>query len=256
MQGKQKTLDSFDAESRAVPEGTHPEALSTSDTQSEEEVAHSDLIEEVLDDGNIVKALRRVVANNGAPGVDGKSVDDLAMWLKEHTDDLKEEIRSGNYVPVPVRRKEIPKPNGGVRNLGIPTAKDRLVQQMIAQVLTPIYDPTFSESSFGFRPGRSAQDAVRQCKAYYDEGYHVVVDLDLEKFFDKMNHELLMNILRERIKDQVLIRLIKRFLRAGVAMPNGIVEATPMGSPQGGPLSPCCPTSTSTGSTRNSRRGG
>lgn len=238
MQGKQKTLESFDAESRAVPEGTHPEALSMSDAQSEEAVAYGDLIEKVLDDENIVRALRRVVANNGAPGVDGKSVDDLALWLQDHTEDLKEEIRSGNYIPVPVRRKEIPKPNGGVRNLGIPTAKDRLVQQMIAQVLTPMYDPTFSESSFGFRPGRSAQDAVRQCKAFYDEGYHIVVDLDLEKFFDNLNQRFLMNILRERIKDQVLIRLIKRFLRAGVAMPDGIVEATPRGSPQGGPLSP------------------
>ena len=238
MQGKQKTLESFDAESRAVPEGTHPEALSMSDAQSEEAVANGDLIEAVLDDENIAKALGRVVANNGAPGVDGMTVDDLAIWLQEHTEDLKDEIRSGSYIPVPVRRKEIPKPNGGVRNLGIPTVKDRLVQQMIAQVLTPIYDPTFSESSFGFRPGRSAQDAVRQCKAFYDEGYHIVVDLDLEKFFDNLNHRLLMNILRERIKDQVLIRLIKRFLRAGVAMPNGLVEATPMGSPQGGPLSP------------------
>ena len=118
MQGKQKTLESFDAESRAVPEGTHPEALSMSDAQSEEAVAYGDLIEKVLDDENIVRALRRVVANNGAPGVDGKSVDDLALWLQDHTEDLKEEIRSGNYIPVPVRRKEIPKPNGthgGVR---------------------------------------------------------------------------------------------------------------------------------------------
>ena len=138
MQGKQKTLESFDAESRAVPEGTHPEALSISDAQSEETVANGDLIEAVLDDENIAKALGRVVANNGASGVDGMTVDDLAIWLQEHTEGLKDEIRSGSYIPVPVRRKEIPKPNGGVRNLRIPTAKDRLVQQMIAQALCKV----------------------------------------------------------------------------------------------------------------------
>ena len=238
MQGNQKTLESFAEKDRAEPEGYREEAVSIPVAQSVEEVTYGNLIDAVLEDDNIDRALKKVVGNRGSPGIDGMSVDELESWLETNRRNLKDAIRSGEYVPTPVRRKEIPKPNGGVRNLGIPTAKDRLVQQMIAQVLEPIYDPTFSESSYGFRPGRSAQDAVMKVGEYYEQGYSVAVGLDLEKFFDTLNQRYLMNILRERIKDKVLIQLIKRFLRAGAVMPDGITQATPKGSPQGGPLSP------------------
>ena len=237
MQRSQKTMDSFlkgDRTESEVMEG----ATSISVAQSVEVSTYDDLIPRVIDDGNIDEALRRVVGNAGAPGVDGMTVHELESWIQTNRNELKTSISEGRYIPVPVRRKEIPKPTGGVRKLGIPTAKDRLVQQMIAQILTPIYDPTFSESSYGFRPGRSAQDAVLKVKEYFDEGFRFGVGIDLEKFFDNLNQRYLMNILRERIKDRTLVQLIKRFLRAGVVLPNGIVEATEMGSPQGGPLSP------------------
>jgi group II intron reverse transcriptase/maturase len=237
MQRGQKTMDSFLKGDRTESEGMEG-ATSIPVAQSVEVSIYDDLILKVIDDGNIEEALRRVVGNGGAPGVDGMTVHELESWIQTNKNELKTLISEDRYIPVPVRRKEIPKPNGGTRNLGIPTAKDRLVQQMVAQVLTPIYDPTFSESSYGFRPGRSAQDAILKVKEYYDEGYTFGVGLDLEKFFDTMNQRYLMNILRERIKDKTLIRLIKRFLRAGVALPNGITEATETGSPQGGPLSP------------------
>lgn len=238
MCGKRKTLDSYDERSGTECPNADAVALSIHLTQSEEKVIYHDLIESVLDDENIETALGRVVGNRGAPGIDGMSVFELQGWLHDNIDSLKQSIREGSYIPTPVRRKEIPKPNGGVRNLGIPTVRDRLVQQMVAQVLEPIYEPTFSDHSFGFRPGRSAQDAVLLARSYYEEGFTVMVDLDLEKFFDNLNQDYLMNILRERIKDQALITLVKRFLRAGVALPNGLIEATPKGSPQGGPLSP------------------
>ena len=154
-----------------------------------------------------------------------------------------------------MKRREIPKDNGGVRKLGIPTVRDRLVQQMIAQVLGPIYDPTFSDSSYEFRPGRSPIDAVMHVRELYEQGYHYAVGINLEKFFDTMQHDLLMNILRDQIKDKVLILTIKRFLRSGLTMPDGLVHPTPEGTPQGGPLVLSCPTSTSTGSTRSLRRG-
>jgi len=238
MQGNQKTLESFDEKHRTESEGYRAEAISIDAAQSMEEVTYDGLIEKVVDDDNIDTALRRVVGNRGAPGVDGMTVHELESWLKTNREELKQRIRSDGYIPTPVRRKEIPKPNGGIRKLGIPTARDRLVQQMVYQVLEPIYDPTFSESSYGFRPGRSAQDAVMKVGDYYDQGYIWAVGLDLEKFFDTLNQRFLMNILRERIGDKVLIRLIKRFLRAGVVLPNGLTEATLEGSPQGGPLSP------------------
>ena len=172
-----------------------------------------------------------------APGIDGMTVEDAPEWLKEHKGELLESIRNGKYKPSPVRRKEIPKPDGGVRKLGIPTVIDRIIQQAIAQVLIPIYEPKFSDGSYGYRPNRSAQDAIRKVRDYAEEGYRYAVSLDLSKYFDTLNHELLMNMLRETIHDKRLIDLIKKYLKSGV-MENGVVMKTEEGSPQGGNLSP------------------
>lgn len=238
MQGKQKTTESYRSGDRA-----EPEALSGADSiaytkPDGKETLYDGLIEAVLSEKNLGEAFRQVVANHGAPGSDGMTVEQLPAWFERNCTVLTDKIRKGTYKPLPVRRKEIPKPNGGVRNLGIPSVFDRVLQQAVAQVLVPIYEPTFSESSYGFRPGRSAQDAILQAKTYFEEGYGTVVDLDLEKFFDTLNQDILMNILRERIADKSLLRLIKSFLRSGVVMPDGIVRQTREGSPQGGPLSP------------------
>ena len=197
----------------------------------------ADLLEKVLDRNNLNKAYKRVKANKGASGVDGMTVEEALPWLKENGSELLEKIRNGKYKPSPVRRVEIPKDNGGTRQLGIPTVVDRIIQQAIAQVLIPIYEPKFSDGSYGYRPNRSAKDAVIKVKEYADQGYKYAVCLDLSKYFDTLNHELLMNMLREDIKDKMLIELIKRYLKSGV-MENGIVVATREGSPQGGNLSP------------------
>jgi group II intron reverse transcriptase/maturase len=232
-------MDSFAERNTTESEKGRTEATSMDVTQSvEEKTTYDDLIPFVIADDNIDMALKVVVGNRGAPGVDGMSVFGLEQWLNTNRQELKDTIASGNYIPTPVRRVEIPKPNGGTRNLGIPTVKDRLVQQMVAQVLGPIYDPTFSDASYGYRPGRSAQDAVMKVQEYYDQGYTQAVGIDLAKFFDSLNQQFLMNIIRIRIKDQVLIRLIKRFLRAGVVLPDGVVVSTTEGSSQGSPLSP------------------
>lgn len=237
MQRKQKTIDSYLQKDKAEPQG-YEEAPSIGISKSAEGTPYDNLIPLVISDENIDTALEHVVKNRGSPGVDGMSVHELGIWIKSHREELQDAIEFGNYMPSPVRRKEIPKDNGTMRNLGIPTVKDRLVAQMINQVLSQIYEPTFSDFSFGFRPGRSPIDAVNLEKEYYDQGYKYAVGIDLEKFFDHLNQQFLMNILRERIKDRVLILLIKRFLRAGVVLPNGILEATYEGSPQGSPLSP------------------
>ncbi len=197
----------------------------------------ADLLEKVLDRDNLNRAYKRVKANKGACGVDGMTIDKALPWLKEHRDELLESIRSGKYKPSPVRRVEIPKDNGGKRQLGIPTVIDRIIQQAIAQVLIPIYEPKFSNGSYGYRPHRSAKDAIMKVKEYADEGYKFAVCLDLSKYFDTLNHELLMNMLRQDIKDKRLIDLIKKYLKSGV-MENGIVMRTDEGSPQGGNLSP------------------
>ena len=202
-----------------------------------EERDGADLLEKVLDRDNLNRAFKKVKANKGAPGIDGMTVDDAPEWLKEHKGELLESIRNGKYKPSPVRRKEIPKPDGGVRKLGIPTVIDRIIQQAIAQVLSPIYEPTFSDGSYGYRPNRSAQDAIRKVRDYAEEGYRYAVCLDLSKYFDTLNHELLMNMLRETIHDKRLIDLIKKYLKSGV-MENGVVIKTEEGSPQGGNLSP------------------
>ena len=237
MRGKQKTLDSY-PEMDTTESEEHQGAQSMSVAETDERHTYDDLMEKVLDDENIAEALKRVISNRGAPGVDGMTVHELAAWLPANIDDLKDRIRSGKYKPGPVRRVVIPKPDGGVRELGVPNAVDRLLQQAVAQILTPIYDPVFSDNSFGFRPGRSAHDAIVRARTYYDEGYVWVVDLDLSKFFDTINQDILMNILRRDIRDWTLLELIKRFLRSGAALPDGLIVSTDRGSPQGGPLSP------------------
>ena len=220
----------------SVEHEEYAEACST-EKQEIEERDGADLLEKVLDRDNLNKAYKRVKSNKGASGVDGMTIDGALVWLKENGDELLEKIRNGKYKPSPVRRVEIPKNNGGVRKLGIPTVVDRIIQQAIAQVLIPIYEPKFSDGSYGYRPNRSAKDAIMKVKEHADEGYKYAVCLDLSKYFDTLNHELLMNMLRKDIKDKMLIELIKRYLKSGV-MENGIVMRTNEGSPQGGNLSP------------------
>lgn len=195
------------------------------------------LMEEVVQRGNAKAALKRVRQNKGSPGVDGMTVDELPEYLAEHWEAIREKILAGTYQPKPVKRQEIPKSGGGVRELGIPTALDRFVQQAILQVLQPRFDPTFSEHSHGFRPGRRAHDAVCEAQRYIQEGRRVVVDVDLEKFFDRVNHDVLMGKLSARIADKRMLGLIRRYLEAGI-MANGVVVERMEGTPQGGPLSP------------------
>jgi RNA-directed DNA polymerase len=191
----------------------------------------------ILSRENLIEALKRVEKNKGSHGIDGMSVKSLRRHLYENWDTLCDSLRKGTYQPNPVRRVEIPKPNGGVRLLGIPTAIDRFIQQAIAQVLTPLFDPTFSEHSYGFRPSRRGHDAVRKARGYISEGYRWVIDMDLEKFFDKVNHDKLMGILASRIQDRLVLKLIRKYLQAGI-MINGVVYDAEEGTPQGGPLSP------------------
>jgi len=195
------------------------------------------LMEKVCERENCKQALARVKANRGSPGVDGMTVHDLPGYLQQHWPVLREQLLSGTYKPQPVKRVEIPKPDGGVRKLGIPTVLDRFMQQAVMQVLQDRWDRTFSSNSYGFRPGRSAHQAVEKAQQYIAEGYRVVVDLDLEKFFDRVNHDRLMAKLAERISDKRLLKLIRSFLQAGV-MEDGLVSPVDEGTPQGGPLSP------------------
>jgi RNA-directed DNA polymerase len=195
------------------------------------------LMEEVCERENLKEALRRVKANKGSAGVDGMTVGGIADYLKQHWPAIREQLLNGTYEPRPVRRVEIPKPDGGVRKLGIPTVLDRLIQQAVMQVLQRQWDPTFSESSYGFRPGRSAQQAVAKAQKHIAEGHGWCVDLDLEKFFDRVNHDKLMGQIAKRIEDKRLLKLIRAFLNAGV-IENGLVSPSVEGTPQGGPLSP------------------
>jgi RNA-directed DNA polymerase len=195
------------------------------------------LMEEVCDRENLVKAWKRVRRNKGSPGVDGMTIDDARDHLREHWPSIRSQLLEGTYQPQPVKRVEIPKPDGGVRKLGVPCVVDRLIQQAVLQVLQERWDPTFSGHSYGFRPGRSAHQAVAQAQRYIAAGYSVVVDLDLEKFFDRVNHDSLMARVAARVTDKRVLKLIRAFLKSGV-MEDGLVSPVEEGTPQGGPLSP------------------
>lgn len=205
--------------------------------QEDERSGTAALMERVAAHANLLAAAKRVKQNKGSAGVDGMTVDVVDDWLAAHGEVLRQQLLSGSYRPAPVRRVSIPKKDGGMRELGIPTVVDRLVQQAVLQVMQPLLDPTFSTSSHGFRPGRSAHGAVLQAQRYVQEGRRIVVDVDLSKFFDRVNHDVLMGRLAKRIKDKRLLRLIRRFLEAGVML-NGVVMQRHEGTPQGGPLSP------------------
>jgi RNA-directed DNA polymerase len=230
----------------AFPEESRSEARTASEEgteslaakrRSESPAIGERLMEEVCEWENCKQALARVKTNKGSPGVDGMSVHDLPGYLKQHWPTIREQLRNGTYVPQAVRRVEIPKPDGGVRKLGIPTVLDRFIQQAVMQVLQCRWDRTFSKHSYGFRPGRSAHQAVEQAQQYIAEGYRFVADLDLEKFFDRVNHDQRMAKIAERISDKRLLKLMRAFLRVGV-MERGLVSPVDEGTPQGGPLSP------------------
>ena len=221
------------------PKPVHEEGTETptAGSKSESPAGNEQLMEVVLERENLMQAVKRVKSNKGAAGVDGMRVEELAPYLKQHWLKLREQLLSGNYEPQPVRRVEIPKAGGGQRKLGIPTAVDRFIQQAVLQVLQPEWDQTFSEHSYGFRPKRTAHEAIAQAQEYINAGYEVVVDIDLEKFFDRVNHDVLMGRVARRVTDKRVLKLIRGYLNSGV-LENGLVSPTDEGTPQGGPLSP------------------
>jgi RNA-directed DNA polymerase len=221
------------------PGGLPPEGLNLwRNPEPERPSACDRLMEEVCERGNLRQALKRVKVNKGAPGVDGMTVQALPAYLREHWPSIRDTLLNSTYKPQPVRRVEIPKPDGGgVRKLGIPSALDRFVQQAVLQVLQRQWDPTFSDASYGFRPGRSAHQAVERVQGYIQAVHRWVVDLDLEQFFDRVSHDILMSRVAKRVSDKRMLKLIRSFLTAGV-LENGMVGATDEGTPQGGPLSP------------------
>ena len=224
LQGKSKVQSNF-------------MVLANRESVNDETFDTSMLLEEVLERNNMLLALKRVISNKGSHGVDGMKIDELREHIKKHWDTIKAKILESKYNPSPVRRVEIPKVDGGVRLLGIPTVQDRLIQQAIAQILSRIYEPLFSNNSFGFRPRRGAKDAVTKSKQYINEGNRWVIDMDLEKFFDKVNHDILMGKLEKKIKDKRLLSLIRKYLKSGILI-NGVSVTSAEGTPQGGPLSP------------------
>ncbi len=236
---KSQLLLAFAADGRGespatAKEGTEPPAAKCA---AESPTETDSLMEEVCQRDNLWQALKRVQANKGAPGVDGMTVRKLPKYLKHHWPKIREQLLAGTYRPQPVKRVEIPKPDGGLRKIGIPTALDRFIQQAALQVLQERWDRTFSQHSYGFRPRRSAHQAVAQAQAYIAEGYGITVDIDLEKFFDRVNHDMLMGRIAKRVEDKRVLKLIRALLNAGV-MENGLVNSSEEGTPQGGPLSP------------------
>jgi RNA-directed DNA polymerase len=238
QQNIQMKLDFSSALTGAARGAAGEETESWVATSGSESPARTDrLMEEVCERGNLKEALQQVKGNKGSAGVDGITVNQLTDYLKQHWPAIREQLLSGTYEPKPVRRVEIPKPDGGVRKLGIPTVLDRFIQQAVMQVLQRQWDSTFSDYSYGFRPGRSAHQAVAQAQQYIAKGYGWVIDLDLEKFFDRVSHDKLMGRVAKRVEDKRLLKLIRAFLNAGV-MENGLVSPSVEGTPQGGPLSP------------------
>jgi group II intron reverse transcriptase/maturase len=207
--------------------------------EGQEQIQHEGegLWEQIFSRNNLIAALERVEKNGGAPGIDGMTIEELPDHLRKHWEGIRAKLDRGSYVPSPVKRVEIPKPKGGVRNLGIPTVLDRLIQQAMHQTLSPIFEPTFSAHSYGFRPGRSAHDAVKAAREYIETGNSWVVDIDLERFFDTVNHDRLMAKLKDVISDKRVLKLVNAYLKAGV-MSNGMMQVTEEGTPQGSPLSP------------------
>ena len=237
---RQKTLQRAYPEKKVVQLPTNQGEPSMYPAQTKGESRgeqNDDLMEEVLSRQNMLKALRRVEKNKGAPGIDNLTVESLKPYLRQNWLSIREQLLKGEYKPKPVLRVEIPKPNGEKRLLGIPTVIDRLIQQALLQILTEIFDPEFSPFSFGFRPNRKAHDAIIKAKHYIEEGYQWVVDLDIEKFFDHINHDMLMARVNRKIKDRRILKLIRLYLQSGV-MVNGVKVQTREGTPQGGPLSP------------------
>lgn len=226
-------MQGTDRKSGELPFGADVRAATSGRTKSEDR----ELMERVVDLSNMRRAYLRVVENKGAPGVDDVTVAELRDWLKENWPSVKAAMLEGRYIPQPVRGVDIEKPTGGTRTLGVPTVVDRLIQQALHQVLQPLFEPTFSDGSFGFRPGRNAHQAVSRAQAYIREGKRWVVDIDLEKFFDRVNHDVLMGRVERRVSDKRVLKLIRRFLEAGL-MREGLVKPRTEGTPQGGPLSP------------------
>ena len=237
MQRPQKTAKAgYPCEGMLETE-SNKRACSVARLETERQDDAENLLEAILDRNNLNKAYLKVKKNGGSAGIDGMTVEEMLPYLKEHREELLNTLRKEKYKPKPVKRVEIPKPDGGKRNLGVPTVIDRMIQQAIVQVLQPIYEPLFSDNSYGFRPNRSAHQAINKALEYYNEGYTQVVDLDLAKYFDTVNHDILINMLREQIKDERVISLIRKYLKSGV-MINGLISPTTKGTPQGGNLSP------------------
>lgn len=238
--GRQLRIEDYLQENKLETEG-NVEVPSVFDVSKLEEIdtktVTNELLEQVLSKDNLNLAYKRVKANKGASGIDNMQVDELLQYLKENGDQLKEDIRKGKYNPKAVRRVEIPKADGSKRKLGIPTVVDRVIQQAVAQQLSKIYEPIFSENSYGFRPNRSCHDAILKSKEIMNKGYKLVVDLDLEKFFDTVNQDLLISIIRKTVNEDKVVSLIRKYLQAGVLV-NGVFENTEKGTPQGGNISP------------------
>ncbi|QUH31903.1 group II intron reverse transcriptase/maturase [Vallitalea guaymasensis] len=240
VKSRQLHKEDYSLESKVELDGkekVHSISLTSDRKQNDENVYTSALLERILDKDNMNEAFKRVKKNKGSHGIDKLTVDELLTYLQEHGADLKESILEGKYIPQPVRRVEIPKDNGKKRQLGIPTVVDRVIQQAIAQVLSPIFEEIFSEYSYGFRPNRGCHDALKQCKTYINDGYRYAIDLDLEAYFDTVNHDKLIGLIYKQVKDVRVISLIRKYLQAGV-MKDGVISKPPKGVPQGGNLSP------------------